>query len=331
MSPSLPSATPVVSIIVVSYNTRTMTLDCLRSVVEQTSVPYELIVLDNASADGSAEAIAAAFPDIRLIASRENHGFAKANNLAALEARGEYLLLLNPDTLILDGAIDRLLAFAKRTPEAGIWGGRTLKGDGCLDPTCCFGDQTLWRLFCRTTGLTGLFPRSEFFNGEVYGVWQRDSERAVDAVQGCFFLIRRSLWQRLGGFDLTFVMYSEEADLCFRARAIGAQPRMTPDATIIHYGGASSERRSDREIMIMKARVTMARRHLPAWQRGPAIFLLRMWPLTRVVGGRILARLTGRKKPAEAADHWNRVWEARGGWQQGFPSLPGSTGNDRRT
>jgi GT2 family glycosyltransferase len=318
-SPTLSPTAPVVSILVVSYNTRAMTLDCLRSIVQETRVPYELLVLDNNSPDGSAEAIAEAFPEVRLIASGENHGFAKANNIAAAEARGEYLLLLNPDTLILEGAIDRLLAFAERTPAAGIWGGRTLKGDGSLDPTCCFGDQTLWRLFCRTTGLTGLFPRSEVFNGEVYGGWQRDSERAVDAVQGCFLLIRRALWERLGGFDLTFVMYSEEADLCRRARAIGAQPRMTPEATIIHYGGASSERRSDREILIMKARVTMARRHLPAWQQGPAIFLLRMWPLTRAVGGRILARMTGRKGPAEAADHWSRVWQARTRWQKGFP------------
>lgn len=317
----MPASTPIVSIIVVSYNTKAMTHDCLQTVVKETRVPYELIVIDNASTDGSAEAIAVAFPAIRLIASRDNHGFAKANNLAASEARGEYLLLLNPDTLILDGAIDRLVAFAGRTPEAGIWGGRTLKRDGSLDPTCCFGDQTLWHLFCRTAGFANLFPRSEFFNGETYGGWQRDSERAVDVIQGCFFLIRRTLWEQLDGFDLTFVMYSEEADLCRRARTAGAQPRMTPEATIIHYGGASSIRRSDREILIMQARVTMARRHLPVWQRGPAVLLLRLWPWTRAVGGRILARLTGHRGAAEAAEHWSRVWEARKRWQAGFPPL----------
>ena len=100
-----------------------MTLDCLQSVIAETTVPYELIVLDNRSPDGSAAAIAEAFPDVRLIASQENHGFARGNNVAAREARGKYLLLLNPDTLVLDRAIDRLVAFAGRAPQAGIWGG----------------------------------------------------------------------------------------------------------------------------------------------------------------------------------------------------------------
>ena len=107
---------PLVSILVISYNTRAMTIECLQSVVAETTVSYELIVVDNASPDGSAAAIAAAFPDLRLIASAENLGFAKGNNVAAREAKGRYILLLNPDTLVLDHAIDRLVAFAERTP-----------------------------------------------------------------------------------------------------------------------------------------------------------------------------------------------------------------------
>ena len=113
----------------ISYNTRAMTIECLGSVVAETTAPYELIVVVNASPDGSAAAIAAAFPDLRLIASAENLGFAKGNNLAAREAKGAYILLLNPDTLVLDHAIDRPVAFAERTPRAGIWGGRTLHGE----------------------------------------------------------------------------------------------------------------------------------------------------------------------------------------------------------
>ena len=98
--------------------------------------------------------------------------------------------------MVLDRAIDRLVAFADRTPEAGIWGGRTLKGDGTLDPSCAFGDQTLWSIFCRTTGLSLIFSGSSLFNPEYYGGWQRDSERAVGTIMGCFFLIRRAA---LGG------------------------------------------------------------------------------------------------------------------------------------
>jgi GT2 family glycosyltransferase len=284
-------------------------------------------VLDNASPDGSAEAIAAAIaegelPRTRLVASAVNHGFAGGNNFLAREARGLYLLLLNPDTLVLDRAIDRLLAFAEARPEAGIWGGRTLFADGSLNPKSVFGDQTLWGLVCRVSGLALLLPRSALFNPEELGGWARDTEREVDFVSGCFFLIRRALWERLGGFDPTFVMYGEEADLCRRARAVGARPRMTPEAAIVHYAGASTAKRSDKEVLVMTARATLARRHLPRWQRPLALALLRLWPLSRFLGGTLVARATGRPGAAAAARHWRAVWDARGRWEKGFPILP---------
>lgn len=328
-APALPEAVPeavpepIVSILVISYNTKAMTLDCLRSVVAETTVPYELVVLDNDSKDGSAAAIAAEFaglPGFRLIASEDNLGFARGNNVASVGARGKYVLLLNPDTLVLDRALDRIVAFAERTPEAGIWGGRTLSGDRSLNPTSVFGDMTLWSLFCRATGLALVFKGSRLFNSEFYGDWQRDSERAVDVVMGCFFLMRRADWEALGGLDPTFVMYGEEADLCRRARARGARPRMTPEATIVHFHGASS-RRADREIMTLKAQATMIRRHFPAWQRGPGLFLLGMWPWTRMVSGDLIARLSGRARFAEAGRMWADVWKARRDWRAGYPPL----------
>ena len=318
--PALSAPDPLVSIIVISFNTRAMTLDCLRSVVAETTVPYELIVLDNDSQDGSAAAIAAEFPGIRLIASRENLGFARGNNVASAGARGKYVLLLNPDTLVLDHALDRIVAFAERTPEAGIWGGRTLSGDRSLNPTSVFGDMTLWSLFCRATGLALVFKDSAFFNSEFYGDWQRDSERAVDVVMGCFFLMRRADWEALGGLDPTFVMYGEEADLCRRARARGARPRMTPDATIVHFHGASS-RRADREIMTLKAQATMIRRHFPGWRRPVGLFLLGVWPWTRMVSGDVIAKVSGRERFAEAGRMWADVWKARDDWRAGYPPL----------
>jgi hypothetical protein len=316
------AADPIVSILVISYNTRAMTLDCLASVVAETTVPYELIVVDNASPDGSAEAIAAAFPPessgIRLIASAENLGFAQGNNVAAREARGRYVLLLNPDTLVLDHAIDRIVAFAGRTPAAGIWGGRTLHGDRTLNPGSVFGRVTLWSLFCRSTGLALIFRKSAFFNPEEMGTWDRGDERDVDVVQGSFFLIRRDLWEELGGFDPTFVMYGEEQDLCRRATRLGARPRMTPEATIVHFHGASS-RRAAREIMTLKARVTLIRRHFPAWQQPIGLFLLGFWPWSRMVSGGTLSRLSGRPGFAEAARTWGDVWRARSDWLAGYP------------
>lgn len=315
---------PVVSILVISYNTREMTLECLHSVARETTLPHEIIIVDNNSPDGSAAAIAAAFPPdthphIRLIASGENHGFAEGNNIAAHHARGEYILLLNPDTVVLDGAIDRLVAFAGRTPEAGIWGGRTIFADGRLNPPSVFGDLTLWSLVCRTSGLSLVFPNSPVFESEHYGGWNRNSERAVDAVQGSFFLIRRDLWETLEGFDPTYVMYSEEADLCRRARARGAQPWMTPEATIIHHHGASTRKRADREIMTFTAQATLIRSHFPAWQRPLALGLLKLWPLTRMASGRALAKVLGKPHLAEAAERWGEVWRARDRWSAGYP------------
>lgn len=320
-------AAPKLSILVISYNTREMTLDCLASIEAETRASHEVIVLDNVSPDGSAEAVAAAFPPathprIRLIASQVNHGFAKGNNIAAKEARGEYLLLLNPDTLVLDGAIDKLLAFAERAPEAGIWGGRTLTRERVLDPICAFDDQTLWSIFCRLTGLSVAFGGSALFNPEYYGGWKRDSEREVGVIMGCFLLIRRETWEKLGGFDLSFVMYGEEADLCRRAREAGlARPRMTPEAEIIHYGAASSPKLSS-DSLKLKARITLARRQLPAWQRPLGVAMLRAWPLTRKLTGGLAARLTGKPSFRAAAARWSAVWANRAAWKDGFPLSP---------
>ena len=306
---------PTVSIIVVSYNTSEMTCTCLQSVVAETTVPYELIVVDNASSDGSAVAIKVEFPDILLMAEAENHGFAVANNIATKRAKGDYILLLNPDTIVLNGAIDRLLAFAHRRPEAKIWGGRTLFGDHSLNPSSCWRRMSLWNIFCRTTGLTGMFPQSALFNSEAYGGWDRNAERQVDIVTGCFFLIKRVDWESLGGFNPVFVMYGEEADLCLRAeRALSARPRVTADATIVHYGGASERVRADRVIRVLRAKAELLHRHIPAWQRPLARGLFLLFPLSR----RIAASAGVRKHRGESSNVWREVWQRRAEWGNGF-------------
>ncbi|HUF56672.1 MAG TPA: glycosyltransferase family 2 protein [Thermohalobaculum sp.] len=317
-------APPVLSILIVSYETREMTLEAIRSARAETAAPHEIIVVDNASTDGSAEAIARAFPEIRLMAESRNHGFARATNLAAAEARGEYLLLLNPDTVVLDGAIDRLLAFARARPAAMIWGGRTLYADGTLNPTSCWARMSLRSLACQAAGLGTLFPRSRLFSPESYGGWQRDSEREVDIVTGCFLMIERAFWQRLGGFDPTFVMYGEEADLCLRARALGARPRITPEARIVHHVGASSTVEARKQVMLLKARTTLIRRHFPGWRRPIALALLHARPWTRLAASGALARLSGRGAGAHA--RWREIWACRDDWRRGYPDRPGAPG-----
>jgi GT2 family glycosyltransferase len=311
---------PILCVIVVSYNTREMTLACLRSLSDETRTPHEVIVVDNASSDGSAEAIAAEFPHVRVLAETENHGFARGNNIAAGLTRAEYLLLLNPDTVVLDGAVDKLLAFARAHPEAGIWGGRTVFADGSLNPTSCWRRMTLWNVFCRTSGLAALFSSSEFFNDEAYGGWQRDTVRPVDLVTGCFLMIPRRLWEELRGFDPAFFLYAEEADLCLRARARGARPLVTPDATIIHYQSASSPVRADKLVRLLAGKMALINRHFPPWQKPIARALFRSWPVTRLLVARGLASVSPRH--VAVRDTWQEVLRRQSEWYDGYALGP---------
>ncbi|PQO22986.1 glycosyltransferase family 2 protein [Rhodobacteraceae bacterium WD3A24] len=311
---------PEITIIVVSYNTRAMTLECLRSIRDQTRAPHEVVVIDNASQDGSPEVIAREHPQVRLLAEHENHGFARANNIAALVARGDYLLLLNPDTVVLDGAVDRLLAFARARPAARIWGGRTVFADGRLNPSSCWHRMTLWNLFCRAAGLTAVAPGSALFNSEAYGGWDRCGEREVDIVSGCLLMIARADWEMLGGFDERFTMYGEEADLCLRARGCGLRPRVTGAAEIIHHGGASETVRADKIVRLFRTKRALIGLHMPRWQRPAARLLFDAWPLSRVLVHGLRARLTGRAGHREAAAMWRDVWARRAEWRAGLDS-----------
>lgn len=294
---------PDLTVIVVSYNTRELTLRCLSSLFEAThSTNMHVVVFDNASRDGSVEAIQSLFPQVELIPSTENLGFAKANNIVAAQATTEWLLLLNPDTEVHDGAVDSLLAFSKSRPEAGITGGRTVFPDGSLNVASCWMRITPWSTFCMATGLTAAFRGSALFNPEGMGSWARDSVREVDIVVGCFLMIRRALWEELGGFDLKYFMYGEEADLCLRAKANGYRPAITPDAEIMHLVGAASEKAVAKTVLVAKARATLIRDHWPRWQVPFGLSMLWLWAALRRV----------------ASPVWSEVWNKRGDWLSGY-------------
>lgn len=311
-----------VSIVVISYNTRDVTLEALRSVVRETQdLRYEVIVLDNASSDGSAEAIGREFPQINLIASQDNLGFGQGNNVAAKHARGDFLLLLNPDTFVLDQAIDRIVAFAQSCPEKGIWGGRQIFADGSLNLTNCRRQMTLWGQFSWAAGLHRMRPNSWLFNYDSYGGWARDSVREVGIVSGCFLLIRRSLWEDLSGFDPVFFMYGEEADLCRRAMGVGARPTMTPEAEIIHYGGLSETVRADKMERLLRAKITFAKRHsgpLQFWMFRQIFGLL---AAVRAFGFSAKARIANGATAKEKAATWKNVWQRRRTWLQGYDEV----------
>jgi GT2 family glycosyltransferase len=304
------------SIIVVSYNTKDITLECLRSVHAETQgLDFELLVVDNDSKDGSADAIRAEFPDVWLDALDTNLGFAAANNHAAKRAKGKNILLLNPDTIVLDGAIQTLVRFAESFPSRGIFGGRTLFPDRSLNPSSCWSRITLWSVFCSVTGLTAAFRNIEFFNPEAFGGWQRDSVRDVDIISGCFLLLGRGLWEELGGFDLRFQMYGEDADLCLRASQRGARCLVTPDATIVHYGGASEKVRADKLVRLYKARAQLMQRHMSGPQFRLGLGMRVLGTGLRYLAYRVLSGARG-QQGREAASTWREVWRRRNEWSQ---------------
>lgn len=303
------------SVLVVSYNTSALTLECIRSIFEQTKLPaFEVIVWDNASSDGSPDAIEETFgKKVRLVRSKTNLGFAAANNRAAELAKGDRLLLLNPDTVVRDGAIDALTAFADRFPSCRIWGGRTVFGDGRLNPASCWGRQTLWGLLSQASGLTVAFKKTTLFNPEGMGGWNREGTRQVDIVSGCFFMISAELWRSLGGFREEFFMYGEEADLCLRARQLGVRPMVSSTATIVHYGGASDRVFSKKIVKLLKAKRMLIDKHFAPSIRGIAKWLLFLWPVHRYCSHAVLG-FFGRKASDEAREAWLTALRHRKDW-----------------
>ncbi len=302
------------TIIIVSFNTKTLTLTCLSTLFANTHVArFHVVVFDNASSDGSADAIAQQFPQVELIRSKQNIGFAAANNHVAQIAKSEWLLLLNPDTEVFHAAIDNLLAFAKDNPQAGITGGRTVFPDGSLNIASCWMRITPWSMFCLATGLTTMFRNSPFFNPEAIGGWQRDNIREVDIVVGCFLMIPRHVWIELEGFRPKYFMYGEEADLCLRARKLGYRPAITPDAEIMHLVGASSPKIADKTALSAKARMTLMSDH---WHRSLIPFgraMLWAWAALRLVAAKVLTIIAPQKGKA-VFQKWQSVWQKRDFW-----------------
>ena len=235
-----------ISIIIVNWNTRDILRDCLRSVYEQTrDIRYEVIVVDNASSDSSVEMVGTDFPQAILIENSENCGFAAANNQGISIARGRYVLLLNSDTIVLDEAIQRTLIFADQQTETAVVGCKVLNRDRTLQSTC-FMFPSLLNLFLSATYLYKVFPRSRFFGREQMTWWDRNDERQVDVVTGCFMLVRQEAIQKVRMMDERYFMYTEETDWCYRFKKAGWRIMFTPSAEIIHYGGQTTKKMADK-------------------------------------------------------------------------------------
>ncbi|QQZ27557.1 glycosyltransferase family 2 protein [Thiothrix subterranea] len=307
------TANAEISVILVSYNTSGYIRRALESLFRETQLSrIEVIVVDNASSDDSVSMIRQFFPQVLLIESGANLGFAGGVQLGAAQAHGNYLLLLNPDTVIVNAAVDRLLRFAKQYPDSGIWSGVTLNNDMSLNTQHAWSKPNPRDLFYSAVGLSKLFSKTCLFNNANYGCWERDTIKDVDIVSGCFFLTTRELWDKLGGLDASFFMYAEEADYCLRAKALGHQPIVTPDARIIHHGGVSHSHFSGKQIKLLKGKVELFNRHVVAWQR-PVYKALLYW----YVLNKYLLHTLFKPKSAQRRE-WQTVFANRADWLQGY-------------
>ena len=305
----MPSS-PTLSVVIVTYNSEAHVGAALRALDKAaTATSFEVIVVDNASADASVEVVRAECPDTTVIVSPENLGFAAACNLAARRARGDFLLFLNPDSETDPAAIDTAIEYLTKHPRVGIVGGRTRYADGRLNPTCCFAEPTLWSAFCYATGLASVFRSSTVFNPEAIGGWDRDSDRVVQVVTGCFALLRTSLFRSLNGFDERFFMYSEDTDLCRRVRNLGLQCVHLRDVGLVHLGGGSDNVRAAKLAKVFMARRQYYDKH---WSSSGA----KVGGLLVDLG--VLARLAASTLgPADRRATWRNIWAARDLWHDG--------------
>jgi len=264
-----------VSVIIVNWNTRDILRDCLASIDAETKISHEVIVIDNASTDGSADMVAAEFPDIRLIANTDNKGFAGANNQGLAAARGAKVLLLNPDTIILDGAIDVMADWLDAHGDVGCVGCQVLEDADTIQRTC-FAETGPLNLALVEFGLQRLAPRHPFWGRPEYGDWDRDTLRDVDVVSGMFMLAPRQVLETVGPLDDAFFIYSEEADWCRRIRDAGWRCVFAPVAQIIHLDGGSKSTAQIRSKMYVQM------------QKSKMIYLSKHHGLSGVVLGRMI-------------------------------------------
>jgi GT2 family glycosyltransferase len=221
------------SIVIVNWNTRALLAGCLESIEQNPPAgPFEVIVVDNASTDGSTKMIADCFPGVTLLANEKNLGFAAANNRGITHSRGDHVLLLNSDTIVRPGALETLLRFMEENPGAGAVGARLLNPDGSLQHSC----SPLPTLMREAMHLFHL----DFRQRRMMQRWDIEQPRQVDVLLGACLLVRREALDQIGLMDEAYFMYSEEVDYCRRLRDAGWQLYWAPQAEVVHYGGQST-------------------------------------------------------------------------------------------
>jgi GT2 family glycosyltransferase len=309
-----------VSILIVNWNALTYLRNCLHSIADQTRVcTYEIIVVDNDSHDGSQEMLRTEFPSVTTVFNEENVGFAGGNNQAMRIARGRYVLLLNPDTLVLDGAIDTCVAYADelRHDNVGVIGCQVWEDADTIQNTC-FQFPSPLNTLLNLLGVTNRFPNSRFLSRSDMGWWDRRDEREVDVVSGMFMLVRREALDEVGLMDEAYFMYAEEADWCYRFWQSGWRCVFTPRARIMHLegGGKSTALASARMyVHLQKSILRFHRKNqgIAAWALAKAMYGVLMpsraaaFRLLALFGDRERRRAQSEQAAAAARFHLLRV------------------------
>jgi len=279
------------SIIIVNYNVKEFIQNLLHSIFKAgCNLKYAIIIIDNASEDGSAEFIKEKFPNVNLIINNKNIGFGKANNIGLSVAKGEYILLVNPDTLIREDTLEKMISFFETNPDAGLAGCKILNPDGSLQLACRRSFPGPWTSFCKVTGLSTLFPNSRLFARYNLTYLDENKTHEVDAISGSFMMMKREVYEKVGGFDEQFFMYGEDLDLCYRIQKSGWKVYYTPDTQIIHYKGESTKRSSlDDTKIFYDAMNLFVKKHLSSSFLVESI-------LTAAIGFRKFFAFLGRKK-----------------------------------
>lgn len=251
------------SVIIVNYNVKAFLEQALLSAQKAAQkVPTEIFVVDNDSVDGSVEMVREKFPDVKLIANKKNVGFSAANNQAILESKGDYVLLLNPDTVVEESTFEKVVAFMDAHPDAGGLGVRMIDGKGKFLPESKRGLPTPAVAFYKMCGLSKLFPKSKVFGRYHLKYLSEHETNEVDVLAGAFMLVRKETLDKIGLLDETFFMYGEDIDLSYRITQAGYKNYYFADTTIIHYKGESTKKTSVNYVFVFyRAMVIFAQKH----------------------------------------------------------------------
>jgi GT2 family glycosyltransferase len=235
------------SIVIVNYNTKQLLDDCLQSLyaADEPSGGLEIIVVDNASFDGSAEMVRNKYPAVKLVACQENLGYSAGNNRGTAVAQGGTVLFLNSDTRVSKKALTQPLSYLEQHPEAGAVTVRLIYPDGKRDPDNHRGFPTPWNAFCHFSGLSKLFPNTPRYNGYFQSYANFTETHPVDVIAGSFMMMPLNLCRELNGWDETYFFYGEDIDFCYRIRQAGYQIIYYPHVEVLHYKGASSGLRKE--------------------------------------------------------------------------------------